>query len=243
MSALVPRPRGPLPMPRLDLPSGAAREGVSSARSARSVAPGGPHRARATLPRWTELLGRAAIAVWFVSSAFGAAYLLGAHVSGLPVPDPDDPRLAAFVGARRHAGRPLALHVLSAACECSRRIVARLEVRAPRRDVDEVLLFVGDAPASLVSVAGAEGFVVETTTPDALAVAAGVEVAPLMVVARADGRVAYVGGYTERRRGAVAQTEALLDAVLRGERPTALPVLGCATTARLAERVDPWGIR
>ena len=186
----------------------------------------------------------AVLGAWFAVTTVGASYLLGAHVAGLPLPSPHDQRVRAAVRARL-VGRPLALHVLAVDCECSRRVLARLEVRAPRAEVDERLVLIGrDAGARRASRQVERlGYSVERLGPEDIAAALGVEVAPVLVVADASGEIVYLGGYTERKQGARIETDTLIDHALSGRSVAPLPVFGCAVTEDMLAGVDPWSLR
>lgn len=183
-----------------------------------------------------------ALGAWFATTTVGLAYLLGAHVAALPTPDATDPALQAAIAARHAPDRPLVLHVLAEECACSGRVLAQLETRTPRDDVDERVILV-DAAAGHAAVIARYGFVVEEIAGDELAARFGVPAVPTLVATRADGSVAYVGGYTERKQGARIETDDILDEVLAGGAPAALPVLGCAVSSSLAQAADPWGLR
>lgn len=186
----------------------------------------------------------AALGAWFAVTTVGASYLLGGHIAGLPLPSADDPRLGAAVRTRL-AGRPLALHVLAVDCACSRRVLARLEARAPRADLDERLIVIGaDAGARRISRQVERlGYSVERLGPDEVAGAIGVEVGPVLVVADASGEILYLGGYTERKQDARVETDALIDQALSGGNVEPLPVFGCAVTEEMRAGVDPWSLR
>jgi hypothetical protein len=200
-----------------------------------------PSAPPAATTRWPH----AALASWFVATAVLAGYLLGAHVAGLPLPGCSDRRLLDGLASRHRAGRPLAVHVLYADCECSNRVLARLEARTPREDVDERIVLVEphESRARLARLAEREGFTVERVPPEALPELLGLSVAPVLVATDSNGDLAYLGGYTPRKQSEVVETDRVLDQVVAGERPEALPVLGCAVTEELREATDPWRLR
>lgn len=191
-----------------------------------------------------SLVVGAVLGAWFAVTTVGASYLLGAHVAGLPLPSRDDARLRAAVRARL-AGRPLALHVLGSDCECSRRVLARLEARPPRPDVDERLLLIGGDAETRSASRQLErlGYSIERLEPDEVAAGIGVEVAPVLIVAGASAEILYLGGYSERRQDARIETDTLIDTALSGGSAEALPVFGCAVTEGMRAGVDPWSLR
>jgi hypothetical protein len=134
------------------------------------------------------------------------------------------------------------LHVLYGDCGCSRRVIRHLAARGPSALADERVVLVdpreGDRP-------GLEraGFSVEVTDRAGLHRSFAIEAAPLLVLARPEGDLAYVGGYTDRKRGPEIEDLALLRAAQRGRDPSALPLFGCAVNTQLARQVDPLGLR
>jgi hypothetical protein len=77
-------------------------------------------------------------------------------------------------------------------------------------------------------------------SPRALREGWGIEAAPVLVVAKPDGSLAYVGGYNRRKQEPRFMDVAIVrDAMQEAVSP--LPVFGCATSARLANAIDPLG--
>ncbi|RYZ01280.1 MAG: hypothetical protein EOO73_36130 [Myxococcales bacterium] len=158
------------------------------------------------------------------------AGLLAKHVVALPAPS-TDARLSRSLGELRRAGGPdwLAVHVLYAECRCSQRIVAHLTTTERPRGWQEVVLWVGQAaPEPALSRA----FDVRRVSEQQLA-RWGVESAPLLVALGPDGRVAYAGGYTDRKQGPDIRDLRILSAAESGGALSSLPVFGCAVSERL----------
>jgi hypothetical protein len=87
------------------------------------------------------------------------------------------------------------------------------------------------------------GFRVRIATPRQLREDFDLEAAPVLVLARPGGELAYVGGYTRHKRGAAFEDLELLASLRHDEAPRALPVFGCPTSERLARLLDPLGLR
>lgn len=188
---------------------------------------------------------RAVVALWVPSVIVVCAYLLGGHLLTLPTPPGADPRLArALASMRADEGAPrwLALHVLYEGCRCSRRVLDHLTARGASADVRERVLLVGASDASAARVRAA-GYGFEALTREALRARYGFEAAPVMVVADPRGRVRYLGGYTDRKQGAVVRDVDIVRRLQRGEAVAALPLFGCAVSARLQRDTDPLGLR
>jgi len=61
----------------------------------------------------------------------------------------------------------------------------------------------------------------------------------VLVVMGPDGELAYVGGYNRHKQSAAYEDVAIIDELRTGRSVSTLPVFGCATSARLANMVDP----
>ena len=187
----------------------------------------------------------AVVALWVPSVIVVCAYLLGGHLLTLPKPAQADPRLArALAALRAGEGRPrwIALHVLYEGCRCSRRVFDHLVARGASPAMAERVLLVGGSEAS-VARARAAGYAAEALTRDGLRARYGFEAAPVMVVADPRGRVRYLGGYTARKQGAAMRDVDIVRRAQAGEAVAALPLFGCAVSARLQRDTDPLGLR
>lgn len=137
-----------------------------------------------------------------------------------------------------------AVHVLYRGCGCSRRVLAHLRTANRLADVHEMVLLVDDeaSPGVEDGQLRASGLRVELIGREALARRFGLEAAPALVLLRPDGSVAYLGGYTRSKQGTL-EHEQIVAALRTESTASRLPVLGCATSARLAAALDPLRLR
>ena len=144
-----------------------------------------------------------------------------------------------------HSGRWRVVHIMYRSCPCSRRTIEHL-ITSPRpAGLDELVLMVDDEghPGSDDARLRAVGFRVEVITPAVLHDRFHVEAAPVLVVARPDHELAYVGGYNRSKQNPAYEDVAIIDAAGQRDAPAPLPVFGCATSDRLARQLDPLGLR
>ncbi len=135
-------------------------------------------------------------------------------------------------------------HVLLKSCPCSRRIAEHLKSRQEILGVDEHIVLVGhDSDTDNYDWTFPDYFFVRVESADDVSQKLGIESAPLFVVTNGDEELVYSGGYTNRKQGPQIQDTQIITAVLRGERPEPLPVLGCAISKRLKNVIDPLGLK
>ncbi len=136
------------------------------------------------------------------------------------------------------------VHVMYRECPCSTRTVAHLLRRGAVFGIDELVLAVDDTGAAGPDDERlrAAGFRVEVITPKTLHETFDIEAAPMLVVAKPDGEIAYVGGYNRRKQEPKYMDVAIVRDAMREAAISPLPVFGCATSARLAGAVDPLGL-
>jgi hypothetical protein len=164
------------------------------------------------------------------------------HWFVLPRPDQGDPVMrSAFERLKETSARLLAVHVLYADCACSRRIFDHLLEREPPAGVEEVVLLVGDHP-DFEAGAASKALRIERVEPAQLKSAYHVESAPLLAVVT-DARVAYLGGYTERKQGPAIRDLDIFERLLREEEAPELPLFGCGVSRQLQALLDPLGIK
>lgn len=185
------------------------------------------------------------LGLWVVVAVVVGGLLLAPHLIALPMPTTADTAFRNAIAARLRTAMWGAVHVMYRSCACSRRTVAHLTARRRSADLDELVFMVDDAGEAGPedAVLRAAGFRVEVITPAALRDELHVEAAPLLAIARPNHELAYVGGYNRHKQSA-AYEDLTIIAELRASRDRAsLPIFGCATNTRLADQIDPLGMR
>lgn len=193
------------------------------------------------------------LVLWLAGGIVLGGAMLVQHVVALPAPPPS----SAALGAQMHrlfAGRGAsgsgqgkwrALHVMYRACPCSQRTIAHLTEGQRSAELDEAVLLVddeGEAGPEDQKLA-AHGYRVSVITPEVLRRDFDLEAAPVLVIARPDGKVVYAGGYTRHKQSDAFEDLAILSELRQREDRAALPVFGCPTSDRLARQLDPLGLR
>lgn len=184
----------------------------------------------------------AALGLWALALVVVCAYLLAGHLLTLPSPQLDNPVLARALAERRPQPTWAVFHILYGDCGCSRRVIRHLEARGPSALAYERVVLVGPDEGDEARLLK-RGFSVEAMAPAELLSSLDVAAAPLLVIQRPDGKLAYVGGYTDRKRGPSINDLTILSSVISGELAQPRPVFGCAVSAALAQQVDPLGLR
>lgn len=185
------------------------------------------------------------LALWLGVMSIVTLTFMVSHWYTLPKPDNERPLVAASIAGLRTAddrGRWMAVHVLYADCGCSRRIFSHLFAGDRPAGVTEKVVLVGDAP-DLEKQAAAAGFAVEAISPGQLRERFHVQAAPLLLIADPGGKLRYVGGYTERKRGPDPKDKEILARLMTDHAPSELPLFGCAVSASLQQLLDPIGIK
>lgn len=191
------------------------------------------------------MLSKAAFWIWASVAFVLAATLMVAHTYALPRPETDNPALARALAAERLPAdrqRWQAVHFLYGACRCSQRVLSHLAERKALPDVSERLVLVG-AQTSFEAAARGAGYAVDVITPEQLSARYGLTAAPLLVVADPEGRVRYVGGYSERKQGLELADLAIIAELRAGRTRVELPLFGCAVSRSLQTLLDPLGLR
>jgi thioredoxin-related protein len=139
-------------------------------------------------------------------------------------------------------GRWLLLHLLYARCRCSERILAHLTARKALPDAAERIVMVG-ADQALAQRARAAGYGVEQLSAEQLQQRYAFSAVPALAIVEPDGRIDYLGGYTERKQGPNVEDVLFYRRARAGARLAALPLFGCAVSQALRRQLDPLSLR
>lgn len=176
--------------------------------------------------------------------------LLVQHLIALPTPPPTSAALhdqmqRLFDGKWRGDGKWHVMHVMYRACPCSQRTLTHLTEGQRPADLDEVVLIIDDEgkPGEEDRQLLERGYRIQVITPEVLRRDFALEAAPVLVIARPSGEVAYVGGYTRHKQSNAYEDLAILSDLRQQDERGALPVFGCPTSDRLARQLDPLGLR
>ncbi len=173
-----------------------------------------------------QRLATVVLALWAAIGVLVGGLLLVRHLIALPTPPASDPQLHDAVATLfRDPSRWGAVHVMYRTCSCSQRTIAHLLATPRPADLDERVVMVDDdgAPGPEDAALRAAGFAVEVVTPQALQQRFHVVSAPLLVVARPDHELAYVGGYNTHKQSAAYENLAIIADLRRNEDRAALP--------------------
>lgn len=130
-------------------------------------------------------------------------------------------------------------HVLSTRCGCSKRIGKYLLRRGPNPQTEEMIVQV-DEPLPFVKELQEKGFKVITLSSDQLEKDWAIDAVPLMQASL--GKAAYSGGYQDFKTGDYLDLE-IFASLEKGETHKSLPILGCASSLQLAQKIDPLGMK
>jgi len=188
-----------------------------------------------------QALRTGAVLVWLLGALLLGGVLLIRHLVALPVPAPTDRALVAAVRAVLPDHTWGAVHVMYRECPCSQRTITHLLATARPAGVRELVIVVDDHAkgAAEDDRLRRAGFAVEVVDPATLASRFHIEAAPVLIVVAPDGGVAYLGGYNRHKQSAAYEDLAIIAEARAAQPPPALPVFGCATSARLARALDP----
>ncbi|HEY3804246.1 MAG TPA: hypothetical protein VGL61_16630 [Kofleriaceae bacterium] len=186
-------------------------------------------------------LALAGLAAWLViGTAVGGALLIR-HLVPLPAPPRTDTALRDAVRELLPQRGWRAVHVMYRDCPCSQRTIAHLLASQRPAELAELVLIVDDDRQSGPEDPRlrAAGFPVSVIAPDELRDRFHLEAAPVLIVMSPEGELAYVGGYNRHKQSAAYEDAAIVADVRARHDVAPLPVFGCATSARLANEVDP----
>jgi hypothetical protein len=183
-----------------------------------------------------SLVARVAVVAWFGGMLVIGAALLAKHVVALPAPVGNE-KLARSLSALRlpgDRGKWLAVHVLYAECRCSQRVVTHLLSTTRPRGWEEMVLWFGRGEPD--PALDAHFRVSRVTAADLSRF--GIDAAPLLVVLDPQDRIAYSGGYSERKQGPVLDDLRIFDGAQHAGTLAGLPVFGCAVSDELGQQLS-----
>lgn len=180
--------------------------------------------------------------VWLILATVAASTLTAWHTISLP----STLKNAAASGDRIVGWR--VRHYLSAECACSRAVAAYLATRGPMDVAREDVVLIASGDSEKDGVFGKtlrdKGFAVEVVTEETAASTAGVEGVPALEILAPDQRIAFRGGYRERGAApGMYLDRAILSDLMVAKPVRVLPIYGCATSARLRNLMDPFGLK
>lgn len=202
----------------------------------------------------TRRLGRVALVAWIPALLLMISSLMTAHWVPLPVPGSEDPLLASGIASLAPRGLSpnwLAAHVLYEDCACSRRVGEYLLTSKRPIGLREIVILVREsgvvdqsnpAPAVAEALRG-RGYTVRVCGRAQLQSDFGIVAAPLLVVTRPDGSVAYSGGHTSRKQGMDYVDRSIVARLREGHSVSPLPVFGCGVSRSLQDALDPLGLK
>lgn len=186
---------------------------------------------------WKQAAGRAFLVLWLPSMAFAVGTLMINHVAALPAPG-DLGDVQAGVAALPGQGAPRVVHIIDERCSCTDGLLRHLFSRGAIPGLHEQIRYVGQREDRL-SAARAAGFEIEAVAEEAVISGLGIDAAPVLILADADGEVRYVGGYFDRPAAVSSLDVGLIRQWRDGEPAAPLPIFGCAVSASLRAQRDP----
>lgn len=186
-----------------------------------------------------------AIGLWIATVVILGGLLLAPHLVGLPAPLTTDTHLRDALARELPTGRWGVAHFMYRSCPCSRRTIAHLISDARPPNLDELVIVIDDHGSAGPDddALRAAGFRVHVITPATLSERYHVEAVPLLVVARPDHELSYVGGYNRHKQSPAYEDLAIIRDLRDHAERASLPIFGCATSKRLASALDPLGLR
>lgn len=177
---------------------------------------------------------------WGVIIAAGLSFLMAGHLIIFPSPDSKiEGAMKTLQNESGAAGQWFAAHVIADGCRCSGEALEHLLARGPRKDSQELIIYVGK---ELSEPLRASSYKTMLSDEAKLFRDYGVESAPLLALVSPEGKLVYAGGYSETRNGPIVEDTVIAEA-MRGGSPKALPLFGCAVSKDMQDKVDPLGLK
>jgi hypothetical protein len=153
----------------------------------------------------------------------------------VPKTDHEALRSRIYAAFPRSEGRWGAVHVVDRTCSLSRAVIAHLIERRASADLDELVIVIGSGATTREDVDLVHaGFRVRVVSRER-AIDVVPIATPVMIVARPDGTLAYVGGHRRDVSGFFDATIAS-DLVATGVTEVSLPVVGCVGSEPFTSR-------
>jgi hypothetical protein len=179
--------------------------------------------------RWAV---RGALVLWLLATVLIGTATTSLHLRPLPTGE---------ARAMAASSQWEVIHVLSSKCPCSRRVSQSLLARGASSEQHEQVVLLDASPAE-VNDLKATGFEVTATSAEHLRTGWGVEAAPMLIIHRPDGSLAYQGAYGPTR-GTPPRDLEVLARVRAGEILKPWLLLGCAVSRSLQQQSDPLGLK
>jgi hypothetical protein len=182
----------------------------------------------------------ALLAVWTAAVMLAGTILMSFHQ---PMREPQAKILTLARGEAR--GQWRAVHFLSGSCGCSQRVMKHLLARGRFTGVAEEIVLVDggeyylDGSPELAGRLKQAGFVVTHVRTEAIPADTELHGVPVLVVARPDGHILYMGGYGSNGD----QDGRILDDARSGRTVKRLAIVGCAVGERARAAADPFGMK
>ncbi|MGE0404506.1 MAG: hypothetical protein AB7T06_47795 [Kofleriaceae bacterium] len=173
------------------------------------------------------------LAVWLAAGTVAGGVLLLRHAA-LRVPASTSATLRTAVSrALPPSGRWGMVHVMYRECTCSTKTIVHLIGRRALPGIDELVLVVDDGGVSSPEDQRLRdaGFGVGVITPSVLRDTYAITAAPVLVVARPDRELAYVGGYNRHKQEPRFMDVAIVRDAMHDATVSPLPVFGCLTVS------------
>ena len=138
-----------------------------------------------------------------------------------------------------------AIHILSASCGCSQRVMRHLLARKPLEGAEEQVVLIeglGEALEGSEAMAATlerRGVAVRRLRSAEIGAEVGLKGVPLLALVSPAGGPVYLGGYGTQGD----QDDVLFRQVQAGERPRSLPIVGCAAGIAAMRQADPFGFK
>jgi hypothetical protein len=188
-----------------------------------------------------DRLGKIFLIIWIPVISAVIGFLMVNHLIAMPLPD-DYKRIQDNMPHLRSGPGWLMVHVIYQNCSCTTALTTSLLKRGSEPGINESVIFVGDDP-EFKRRFEVRGFSFHFMTKYTIADLYGIEAAPMLLIFSPDNQLEYGGGYFERPSVYRSMDQKYLGRIKKGEHVKALPLYGCAVSARLQKITDPFGIK